>query len=121
MRHLLLRARHGLHFTGKTRDAVVATMCRMPGNKGFASLLALLNIFKLLNQSKEVRVLSSRGFSPLLDEFASKRINRADKFIFENFAAPRKIPTAITFSSRFFSSPLLSWPAIHPTPAGFRL
>jgi AraC-like DNA-binding protein len=86
-RNLLLRARRGLHFSGKTRAAVVSIMMRMPDSKGFDRLLALLNIFKLLNESDEVRVLSSPGFSPLLDEFASDRINRAYKFIFAHFAA----------------------------------
>jgi AraC-like DNA-binding protein/quercetin dioxygenase-like cupin family protein len=88
VRKLLLRARRGLHFTGKTRDAVAAIMSRLPRCQGFDRLLALLNIFKLLIESAEVRVLSSPGFSPLLDEFAGERINRAYQFIFENFAAP---------------------------------
>ena len=39
-------------------------------------------------ESAEARVLSSPGFAPLLDEFARERINRAYRFIFENFAAP---------------------------------
>jgi AraC-like DNA-binding protein len=88
VRNLLLRARRGLHFTGKTRDAAAAIMTRMPASKGVDRLLALLNLFKLLNESAGARVLSSPGFSPLLDEFASERINRAYKFIFENFATP---------------------------------
>jgi AraC-like DNA-binding protein/quercetin dioxygenase-like cupin family protein len=88
IRKLLLRARRGLHFTGKTRDEVAVIMSRLPGLKSFDQLLDLLHIFKLLNESGEDRVLSSPGFSPLLDEFASERINRAYQFIFENFAAP---------------------------------
>lgn len=88
IRNLLLNARRGLQFAGKTRDAVATIMSRLPHRKGFDRLLALLNIFKLLQESAEVRVLSSPGFSPLLDEFASERINRAYKFIFEHFAAP---------------------------------
>jgi len=88
IRSLLLSARRGLHFTGKNRDAVAAIMTRLPGSNGFDRLLALLNIFKLLNESTEVRTLSSPGFAPLLDEFASERVNRACKFIFKNFAAP---------------------------------
>ena len=88
VRNVLRRARRGLHFTGKSRDAAAATMMRMAAGNGLDRLIALLNIFRLLNESAEVRVLSSPGFSPLLDEFASERINRAYKFIFENFAAP---------------------------------
>lgn len=88
VRDLLLRARRGLHFTGKTRDAVAEMMAPMPGCKGFDRLLALLGIFRLLVESDEFRILSSPGFSPPLDEFASERINRAYKFIFGNFASP---------------------------------
>jgi AraC-like DNA-binding protein/quercetin dioxygenase-like cupin family protein len=88
VRNLLLRARRGLQFTGKTRDAVAAIMMQLPGSKGLDRLMALLNIFKLLHESAEARVLSSPGFAPLLDEFASERINRAYKFIFKNFTAP---------------------------------
>lgn len=88
VRNLLLRARRGLQFTGKTRDAVAALMMRMPSGKGFDRVLSLLNIFKLLMESDEARILSSPGFLPVLDAFAGERINRAYRFIFENFAAP---------------------------------
>ena len=88
IRNLLRRARRGLHITGNSRDAVATIMTRMAAGKGLDRLVAWLTIFRLLNESAEVRMLSSPGFSPLLDEFASERINRAYKFIFENFAAP---------------------------------
>lgn len=88
VRNLLMRARRGLQFTGKTRDAVEAIMTRIPGSQGFDRLLSLLNIFKLLMDSEEVHVLSSPGFLPVLDEFAGERINRAYQFIFKNFTSP---------------------------------
>jgi len=88
VRNLLLRARRGLQFTGKTRDAVAELMTGMPSGKGFDRVLALLNIFKRLMESDEARILSSPGFLPVLDAFAGERINRAYRFIFENFAAP---------------------------------
>lgn len=88
VRNLLLHARRGLQFSGKTRDAVAELMTGMPSGKGFDRVLSLFNIFKLLMESEEARILSSPGFLPVLDAFAGERINRAYRFIFENFAAP---------------------------------
>lgn len=88
VRNLLLRGRRGLQFTGKTRDAVAELMTGISSGKGFDRVLSLLHIFKLLTESDEARILSSPGFLPVLDAFAGERINRAYRFIFENFAVP---------------------------------
>jgi len=88
VRNLLLRARRGLQFSGKTRDTVAELMRGMPSCKGLSRVLTLLQIFKLLVESDEARILSSSGFLPVLDAFAGERINRAYRFIFEHFAEP---------------------------------
>jgi AraC-like DNA-binding protein len=88
VRKLLLRARRGLRFLDKTCQPVSAIMTRLAEQKGLARLIDFLSIFKLLLEAGDCQVLSTPGFSPLLDEFAGQRINRAYQHIFERFSAP---------------------------------
>ncbi len=88
VRKLLLRARRGLGFTGDTRNSVAQIMARMAEHDGLERLIDLLTLFKLLIETTEFRVLSSPGFAPLLDEFASDRINRAYQHVFDHFTTP---------------------------------
>jgi AraC-like DNA-binding protein len=86
VRKLLLQARQGLLFNGKTSQPVSNIMTRMAGQNGLDQLIDLLNIFALLIDAKERHPLSSSGFSPLLDEFADERIHRACQYVFDHFS-----------------------------------
>lgn len=87
-RKLLLRARRGLAFTGNAAASAVEVMRRMAQRDGLGRLIDLLTILQLLVEAREFHVLSSPGFVPLLDEFASDRINRAYQYVFERFMGP---------------------------------
>ena len=85
---LLHAAKRGLQFTGRTRDAVAAIMLEMRKHGGMGQLIDLLSILQLLSQAEAPRPLSSAGFAPSLDEFASQRVNQAYQHVFTHFAAP---------------------------------
>ena len=85
VRKLLLRARRGIAFTGDARKTVSHIMTRMSEHNKLGRLIDLLTTFRLLVETEEYHILSSPGFAPLLDEFASTRITRAYQYVFDHF------------------------------------
>ena len=86
VRKLLLRARRGLAITGTTSSEVKGEMLRLKGESGLGMVIGLLTILKILCDSDEKQPLSSPGFNPFVDEFASERINKAYQYVFKHFA-----------------------------------
>ena len=85
---LLHAAKRGLQFTGQTRDAVAAIMLEMRNHGEMGQLIDLLSILRVLAQEEAPTPLSSIGFAPSLDEFASQRINLAYQYVFKHFGEP---------------------------------
>jgi AraC-like DNA-binding protein/quercetin dioxygenase-like cupin family protein len=85
VRKLLLCARRGLAVTGSTSRKVKSQMLRLKNEKGLGTVIGMLNILKTLCQSDEKQPLSSPGFHPFVDEFASERINKVYQYIFNHF------------------------------------
>ncbi len=88
VRKIMLRARRGLWFIDGNCRKIAELMARMGERQGLERLIDFLTIFKLLLESNDYRVLSSPGFAPFLDEFASRRINRAYQYVFDHFTMP---------------------------------
>jgi AraC-like DNA-binding protein len=85
IRKLLLRSRRGLLFTGNTNRQVKARMIWLKNEKNIGAIIGLLDILRILCESDEFKILSSPGFSALVDEFASERINKAYQYVFEHY------------------------------------
>lgn len=86
VRRLLDRARGGLAFSRGTLEQVSPLLQALPAGKGLAHLIGFLQILHLLSEDRKPIQLSSPGFSPQLDQFASERINIAYGYIFQHFA-----------------------------------
>jgi transcriptional regulator GlxA family with amidase domain len=88
VRKLLTRARRGIRFTGNTQDTVRSLLLGLRSKSGLGRAIAFLQVLQVLECDKHYHILSSQGFTPELDAFASERINHAYHYIFKNFSGP---------------------------------
>ncbi len=82
---LLSQSARGLRFGGKTSDDVTARLCRLSGLSGMPYLVGFLEVLDRLAVSTEVKTLSSAGFTPVVDEHASARIQKIHEYVFTHF------------------------------------
>lgn len=92
MRRLFERARRGLHVTGRTRDEAEALFLNMVPARGVRRLILLLELLELLSKSKQLREISSEGFSLEPKAHASDRIGTACAHIEQNLTSPVRVP-----------------------------
>lgn len=92
MRRLFERARRGLHVTGRTRDEAEALFLAMVPARGVRRLILLLELLELLSKSKQLREISSEGFSLEPKAHASDRIGTACAHIEKNLTSPVRVP-----------------------------
>ena len=72
-------------------------------------MIGFLQVLHLLSEARQGVQLSSSGFSPQLDQFASERINTAYEYIFRHFAGEldyaalaRSVGMSLSALSHFF-------------------
>lgn len=82
---LLARAGRGLSFRGAARDEAARRMERLGGLGGLRRLTAFWELLQELVEATDVTLLSSAGFSPVLDRAAGERIRRIHRHVHENF------------------------------------
>jgi AraC-like DNA-binding protein/quercetin dioxygenase-like cupin family protein len=85
VRRLFARARRGIEFGPRTSAAAKLLLMEMKDLSGLPRLIRLLEVFELLANAGGSKLLSSPGFSPQLDRFASERINAVHRYVFRNF------------------------------------
>lgn len=85
VRHLLERARYGLHFSLEMTQAVAVIMEQLPQQTGLNQLLSLLAILNQLATDVDVHLLASDGcqLAPSLAE--TERMKRVLEFVLANF------------------------------------
>jgi AraC-like DNA-binding protein len=81
---LIDRAKVGLQFSGKTRDAVATYLDNMRAQDEFHRLLTFLKILQTLAETTEVRELSSVGYVKMFRE-TNDRLGRVHEYIMNNF------------------------------------
>lgn len=84
---LLQRSQRGLQFNGAVCNQVGTSMREMIEMKGLERLIGLLTVLQQLEHASASE-LSSRGFTPLLDDQSSRRINAIYQWVFAHFAEP---------------------------------
>lgn len=84
VRRLLKRSGRGLCVTGATREAVAGLMQELAGEQGLRRLLKLLEIVKVLAESKQLRPIASANFSPELRDSDTPRMQRVMRFIHDH-------------------------------------
>jgi len=85
VRKLLEKANRGLHFTGSTADTIRKKMLELLSMHGFESVIHLLKILNTLSVSREYRLLSSAGYTNLLKEGDTEKMNKVHAYVMKNF------------------------------------
>ncbi|MDZ4821776.1 MAG: AraC family transcriptional regulator [Planctomycetota bacterium] len=88
IRRLLEVSQHGIQFHGKTRDLADVMMQELATLTGVPRLTKFLALLDLLSRGKEYTQLSSLQIGPRGKSVAQRRIDRACKFIHENYRRP---------------------------------
>ena len=80
-RRLFQRSARGLCVTGATRDRTAALLRDLAGEQGLGRLLKLLEIVKVLAESKHLQPIASANFSPELRDSDTPRMQRVMRYI----------------------------------------
>lgn len=85
IRQVFSRAQRGMEIEGKTGEQTRLLMKRLLDAEDFDRILILLNLLNLLANSSEYKFLASEGYSNLLEEAESDRMNRVHAYVMQNF------------------------------------
>jgi len=85
---LMVRARTGLAFRGRTKQEAGTMLKDLPGKTGLDQLLFLLQIFNLLADSDEYEELHAQPVSGKTAARERERLNRIYRHVEENFTKP---------------------------------
>ena len=96
---LLKRSQLGICFYGETRKFAVKKMYSMLSMNGFDQTLQLLTLLNRLSGSREYKYLSCIGFTEILNEADTDRINKIYQFIMEHFKEQITLNQLAAFSN----------------------
>jgi AraC-like DNA-binding protein len=88
IRQLLKASSRGIKFQGKTLEEAMRIMIGLTEDKGFANIIAFLQLLDLLSESPNTTALATEGFSPHALRSDSNRIQVAYGYILKNFDNP---------------------------------
>jgi len=82
---MIEKSKQGIVFTGKTKDEVGSKIESLPDKKPFERIIALLEVFYELSQSKEYEILNASKASIEIEPQDRARINKIYNYVKENF------------------------------------
>jgi AraC-like DNA-binding protein len=85
LKHFLLASARGFEIYGQAKDQIIRIMYQMMETNATAQLYKLFSIFEILSSSKELKTLSSPSFLESFNLSENEPIQRAMKFIMQNF------------------------------------
>ncbi|EDM44928.1 activator protein MtlR [unidentified eubacterium SCB49] len=85
VKQLFERAKMGISFLGKAKDAIGARMERLEKLEGFERLLELLAILKMMADTEEYELLNAKEFAMEVKQQDNPRINQIYNFVQNNF------------------------------------
>jgi AraC-like DNA-binding protein len=88
LKKFLLESSRGYEFSGETKKKIVTLMLSIVDMNDFDKLLALFSIFKVFTQTKELNILSSPIFTEAFYLNEHEPMQKALKFILQNFHKP---------------------------------
>ena len=107
IRKLLRDSSRGIKFHGKTFEEAMRIMASLTEDKGFANIIAFMQLLDLLSQSKESTHLTSEGFSPQAPRSQNNRIQVAYSYILMHFTDAsmkiKDVATKVNMSDSAFS------------------
>lgn len=102
---LLDKSMNGLSFFGETRKQIAAVMLEISAKKPIDQFIDLIQVLKILSESKEYISLTSDGFTAQLAQTESDKINLVLNYLKENFKSQIKLDEVAALT--------------HMTPAAF--
>ncbi|MBZ5859528.1 AraC family transcriptional regulator [Flavihumibacter profundi] len=105
VKKLLLDAKKGIEITGKTKKILVPLMEEILMSKNARRVILLLDMLQIISTSKDIKALSSAGFSKTYDHSNTDRINEIYNYTFNNFQKEisiREIAAAVNISHNSF-------------------
>jgi AraC-like DNA-binding protein len=85
IRQLFARAQRGMEIEGNTAEESRFLMKKLMDAEDFDRILILLNLLNVLANSSEYNLLASEGYSNLLKEAESDRMNKVHAYVMKNF------------------------------------
>jgi AraC-like DNA-binding protein len=85
IRQLFARAQRGMEIEGNTAEEARILMKKLMDAEDFDRILILLNLLNVLANSSEYNLLASEGYSNLLEEAESDRMNKVHAYVMKNF------------------------------------
>jgi AraC-like DNA-binding protein len=86
----LKKAKQGIEFTGKTRDALIMHLEELPSRNGMERLIGLLTVLDIMSKSNDIKYLSSQSYKPSIINSEDKdRMEVIFRYVIKNY--PNKI------------------------------
>jgi len=85
IKQLFLKAQRGIEYYGHSAATAVDLMRSLVVLEDFERILNLLNLLHMLSNSTEYNLLASEGYSNLLKEAESDRMNKVHAYVMKNF------------------------------------
>jgi AraC-like DNA-binding protein len=80
-----LKAQRGMEIVGQTAEETRSCMQQLVTAEDFERILLLLGLLNLLANSSEYNLLATEGYSNLLEEAESDRMNKVHAYVMKNF------------------------------------
>jgi AraC-like DNA-binding protein len=85
IKQLFLKAQRGMEIVGQTAEETRSCMQQLVTAEDFERILLLLGLLNLLANSSEYNLLATEGYSNLLEEAESDRMNKVHAYVMKNF------------------------------------
>lgn len=85
IKQLFLKSQRGMEIVGQTAEKAKALMQELLTVEDFDRVLILLNLLNLLANSAEYNLLATEGYSNMLKETESDRMNKVHAYVMQNF------------------------------------
>lgn len=85
IKQLFMKAHRGMEIMGETADQAKLLMHQLLEVEDFERILTLLRLLHLMANSSEYNLLASEGYSNLLNEAESDRMNKVHAYVMKNF------------------------------------
>jgi AraC-like DNA-binding protein len=105
LKQLLEKAKRGISITGATKQFVIEQLEKMLHVKDTERIVLLLQILTKISQSKQLKQISSAGFTTLVEEKSTERINAVYAYTLAHFKEKislKKIAEVSNISSNSF-------------------
>lgn len=88
IKELLARSQRGVQFTGRSRELFGKQVRKIFKKSGLNRITELILLLNHMATSNEVKVLTSQGYSKIVNTYDFQRFNKIHEFIIRNFQRP---------------------------------